>query len=59
MNYFTSHEDVLWNGSIVPPFFISALNVGELSVLLPGRFIAGERSPVPIGQEAGWAPELD
>jgi len=25
--------------------------------LRPGRFIPGNKSQVPTGQEAGWAPE--
>jgi len=28
-----------------------------VSVTPPARFTTGEEPPVPIGQEAGWAPE--
>jgi hypothetical protein len=46
-----------WNGGITPLFFTSALDGCEWSASRPGRFTSGERSPVPIGEEAGWAPE--
>jgi hypothetical protein len=37
----------------------SALDGGEWSVSHPGHTLAlGKGPPVPIGQEAGWAPEL-
>jgi hypothetical protein len=41
-----------------PPFLTSELN--EVSDLLhvPPVLIPGKLSPVPIGQEAGWDPEL-
>jgi hypothetical protein len=36
----------------------SALDKGEWSALRPGRALpAGKGPPVPIEQEAGWAPE--
>jgi hypothetical protein len=36
----------------------SALDGGELSASRPGRALPpGKGPPVPIGQEAGWAPE--
>jgi hypothetical protein len=36
----------------------SALDGGELLASRPGRALApGKGPPVPIGQEAGWAPE--
>jgi hypothetical protein len=39
-------------------FLTSALDGGEWSASRPGRALAPEKgSPVPIGQEAGWAPE--
>jgi hypothetical protein len=39
-------------------FTTSALDGGEWSASRPGRaFTPGERTPVPIVQEAGWAPE--
>jgi hypothetical protein len=38
-------------------FLASALVGGERSASRPGRFTPGERVPVPIGLEAGWAPE--
>jgi hypothetical protein len=40
-------------------FTTSALDGGEGSVLRPSRALPpGKGPPVPIGQEAGWAPEL-
>jgi hypothetical protein len=40
------------------PFTTSALDGGELSALRPGRALSPGKGPlVPIGQEAGWAPE--
>jgi hypothetical protein len=36
---------------------IDPLVGGEWSASRPCRFTPGERGPVPIGQEAGWAPE--
>jgi hypothetical protein len=39
-------------------FTTLALDGGEWSVSHPGRALPVERGlPVPIGQEAGWAPE--
>jgi hypothetical protein len=39
-------------------FTTSALDVGEWSASRPGRVVAPEKGPpVPIVQEAGWAPE--
>jgi hypothetical protein len=39
-------------------FLTSALDGGEWSASRPGRALPpGKGSPVPIGQEAGWAPE--
>jgi hypothetical protein len=38
-------------------FLISALVAGEWSASRPGRIIPGKDPPIPIGQEAGWAPE--
>jgi hypothetical protein len=36
----------------------SALDGGEWSASRPGRALpSGKEPPVPIGQEAGWAPE--
>jgi hypothetical protein len=34
-----------------------ALDVGNWSDLCPYVFTSGKESPVPIGYEAGWAPE--
>jgi hypothetical protein len=40
-------------------FTTSALDGGEWLASCPGRFLLpGKGPPVPIGQEAGWAPEL-
>jgi hypothetical protein len=39
-------------------FITSALDGGEWSASRPGRALTpGKGPPVPIGQEAGWAPE--
>jgi hypothetical protein len=39
-------------------FLTSALDGGEWSASCPGRALPpGKGLPVPIGQEAGWAPE--
>jgi hypothetical protein len=39
-------------------FTASALDGGEWSAPRPGRALSpGKGHPVPIGQEAGWAPE--
>jgi hypothetical protein len=39
-------------------FTTSALGRGKWSASHPGRaFTSGKGPPVPIGQEAGWAPE--
>jgi hypothetical protein len=39
-------------------FSTSALDGGERSALSPGRaLVPGKWPPVPIGQEAGWAPQ--
>jgi hypothetical protein len=39
-------------------FFTSALDGGEWSASRPGRTLPpGKGAPVPIVQEAGWAPE--
>jgi hypothetical protein len=36
------HEDVWGSGGIAPPFLTSALDGGERSASLPGRFTFGE-----------------
>jgi hypothetical protein len=39
-------------------YLTSALDGGEWSASRPGRTLPpGKELPVPIGQEAGWAPE--
>jgi hypothetical protein len=38
-------------------FLTLALERGGWLVSRPGRFTLGKEPPVPIGQEAGWAPE--
>jgi len=35
----------------------SAQDGGEWSASRPGRFTTGKEHPIPIGREAGWAPE--
>jgi hypothetical protein len=42
---------------VAPPFLTSALDGGEWSASRLSRFPPGKELPVPIGQEAGWAPE--
>jgi hypothetical protein len=37
-------------------FLTSALDEGDWSASLSGRFIPGKQPPVPITQETGWAP---
>jgi hypothetical protein len=40
-------------------FTTASLDGGEWSASRPGRsLLLGKGPPVPIGQEAGWAPEL-
>jgi len=39
------------------PFLTSALDGGEPSASLPGRFIPVAKTPMPIRKESGWAPE--
>jgi hypothetical protein len=51
------HEDVRESRGIAPPFLTSALDGGEWPASHPGHFTPGERFPVPIGQEGGWASE--
>jgi len=38
-------------------FLSSALDSGEWSRLIPGRFTPGKEPPVPTVREAEWAPE--
>jgi hypothetical protein len=50
----------LWGGGGLSSysFLTSALDGGEWSASRPDRALpAGKGPPVPIGQEAGWAPE--
>jgi hypothetical protein len=46
------------SGGIASSFLTLALDGSECSASRPGRFTPVERSPVPIGQEARWFPEL-
>jgi hypothetical protein len=39
------NEDVLGSAGIAPPLLTSALDAGECSASLSGRFTTGERSP--------------
>jgi len=39
-------------------FLTSALDGSEWSTSHPGRFISKKEPLVPIGEEAGWEPEL-
>jgi hypothetical protein len=43
---------------IASPFLTSQLDVSKDSASRLCRFTPGKNVPVPIGQEAGWAPEL-
>jgi hypothetical protein len=43
-------------GDIAPPFLTSALDGGS-QLYAPEALSPGKEPPVPIGQEAGWAPE--
>jgi hypothetical protein len=45
------------SGSIDPLLLASEPDGGERLVSRPGCFTPRERIPVPIRQEAGWAPE--
>jgi hypothetical protein len=38
-------------------FLTSTLEGGEWRASHPGRFTPEERTSVPVGEEAGWAPE--
>jgi hypothetical protein len=44
-------------GVIAPTFLTSAVDGGGWSASRPRPLYPGERLPVPIGYEAGWAPE--
>jgi hypothetical protein len=57
LNY-ARYDEIVWGSEFIAlTFLTSALDGGEWSVLCPGRFIAGEKPPVFILQEAGWVPE--
>jgi hypothetical protein len=45
------------SGAVAPPFLTTTLDAGVLSASRPDRFTPGEEPPVPIGKEAGRAPE--
>jgi hypothetical protein len=52
----------LWRGGIAPthsrPWHQMGMSGGEWSASCPGHTLAlGKGPPVPIVQEAGWAPE--
>jgi hypothetical protein len=48
------HEDIWGSGGMAPSFLNSPL---ERSTSRPCHFTLGKEIPVPIGYEAGWAPE--
>jgi hypothetical protein len=52
------HEGKLGSGDIAPCSLTSALDRGEGSASCPSCFTPGKEPLVPIGEEAGWAPEL-
>jgi len=45
------------SGGIAPRLLDLATDGGEWSASRPGRFTSGKGPLIPIGQEAGWAPE--
>jgi hypothetical protein len=50
--------EYIWgSGGIAPPFLTTALDGNEWLASCPGRFIPGQRFPVPIVQETGWTLE--
>jgi hypothetical protein len=51
------HGDIWRSGGIFHTFLTSALDGGEWSTSHPDCSNTGEEPSVPIGQEAGWAPE--
>jgi hypothetical protein len=54
----TRHEGAWGERYSSYSFSTSALDGGEWSASRPGRALASEKGPpVPIVQEAGWAPE--
>jgi hypothetical protein len=48
----------MYGGGIVPPFLTLALDGGEGSDSCPSHLPLQREHLVPIGLEAGWAPEL-
>jgi hypothetical protein len=46
------------SGGVAPPFLTLALDGGEWSASFLGHFTLREITPVPIGWEARWVPEL-
>jgi hypothetical protein len=38
-------------------FLTSTLDGGKWSASCPGKFTPKDKAPLPIGQEAAWAPE--
>jgi hypothetical protein len=56
-NYALYHEDIWGSGDIAPPFFIPAVDGGELKASCPCRFTPAEIAFVLIGREAGSVPE--
>jgi hypothetical protein len=58
LNYATLHEGVLGMEVYLHAFLTSVLDGGEGSTSRPGRVLSEITAPVPIGYEAGWAPEL-
>jgi hypothetical protein len=51
------NEGVWGSGSINPHFPNFGTSWRRVVSFSAGRFTPGERAPVPIRQEAGWAPE--
>jgi hypothetical protein len=49
--------DVWRRGDITPSFLTLALDVGDWTSLRRGRLPSEKEPPIPIGWEAGWAPE--
>ena len=42
---------------VAPLILLSAVEGGEQSASHSSHFMIGEEAPVPIQQEAGWAPQ--
>jgi hypothetical protein len=57
LNQVPRHEDIVWGSEGIAPLILKFGSRWRWSASPPGRFAHGERAPVTIGYEAGWAPE--